>query len=58
MGRAYILLFLTVGSVVNSKEILSVSKTGNSRKDYTLHEGVGENHIAWGSYEDKISSTG
>ena len=54
----FMLLFLTIGGVVYSQEIVSVCKSGNSREDYILREGVAENHIAWGSYEDKISSTG
>ena len=62
MGRACtlgtLILSLNIVHVICLKEILSICKTGETRKDYTLHEGIAGNHVAWGSYNDKISSTG
>ena len=56
---ASVLLCLNIAFVVSSKDILSVRKTGENRGDYILLEGrIAENHVAWGSYEDNISSNG
>ena len=52
------LLCLNIALLVSSKDILSVHKTGESRGDYTLHEGIAENYVAWSSFEDDISSNG
>ena len=56
--RNVMLLCLNIACVVYSKKILSVCKTGENRENYILRDGITESHVAWGSFNDEISSTG